>query len=64
MRVDSLQIRLEQRLLVDISFAIDSSLALVGQSGSGKSITLKALLGMLPLGLVKTGLIIIVTAVR
>jgi len=33
---------------VDISFDIKSSLALVGQSGSGKSLTLKALLGMLP----------------
>ncbi|WP_345970619.1 MULTISPECIES: ATP-binding cassette domain-containing protein [Sulfurimonas] len=34
--------------LVDIAFGIESALALVGQSGSGKSLTLKALLGMLP----------------
>ena len=34
--------------LVDIAFSVDSALALVGQSGSGKSLTLKALLGMLP----------------
>ena len=33
---------------MDISFTLHSSLALVGQSGSGKSLTLKALLGMLP----------------
>ncbi len=36
------------KVLVDIAFSISSSLALVGQSGSGKSITLKALLGLLP----------------
>ncbi len=34
--------------LVDLSFSIKDSLALVGQSGSGKSLTLKALLGLLP----------------
>ena len=34
--------------LVDISFDIIDTLALVGQSGSGKSLTLKAILGMLP----------------
>lgn len=34
-------------MLVDISFDIRRSLALVGQSGSGKSLTLKALLGLL-----------------
>ena len=33
---------------MDIRFQINHSLALVGQSGSGKSLTLKALLGMLP----------------
>jgi len=37
--------------LVDLSFGIGDSLALVGQSGSGKSLTLKALLGMPPAGL-------------
>ena len=37
-----------ENVLVDIAFDIPSSLALVGQSGSGKSLTLKALLGMLP----------------
>ncbi len=34
--------------LVDIALNIESSLALIGESGSGKSLTLKALLGMLP----------------
>ena len=35
-------------MLVDIGFSFERSFALIGQSGSGKSITLKALLGMLP----------------
>jgi peptide/nickel transport system ATP-binding protein len=34
--------------LVDISFEVTQSTALIGQSGSGKSLTLKSLLGMLP----------------
>ncbi len=37
-----------RKVLVDISFAISKSFALIGESGSGKSLTLKALLGMLP----------------
>ena len=48
MKVKRLQITFEQKKLVDISFEIDTSLALIGQSGSGKSLTIKALLGMLP----------------
>jgi len=48
MVVKRLNIQLESKTLVDITFEITSSLALVGQSGSGKSLTLKALLGMLP----------------
>ncbi len=43
-----LRIRSDERPLVDLSFTIHHSLALVGQSGSGKSLTLKALIGMLP----------------
>ena len=46
--IQKLVIRLQNKKLVDISFKIDSSLALIGQSGSGKSLTLKALLNMLP----------------
>ena len=48
MKINKLKIDLNDKTLVDISFDIDSSLALVGQSGSGKSLTLKSLLGMLP----------------
>ena len=48
MKVKKLKIMLNDDVLVDINFDILSSLALVGQSGSGKSLTLKALLGMLP----------------
>jgi len=47
-RVKKLKISLEDKELLDISFTIESSLALIGQSGSGKSLTLKALLDMLP----------------
>ena len=48
MKIEKLKITLEDEVLVDIGFSISSSLALVGQSGSGKSLTLKALLDMLP----------------
>ncbi len=41
----------DTRTFVDISFRIRKSLALVGQSGSGKSLTLKALLDLLPRGM-------------
>ena len=48
MKIERLEILFENKTLVDISLDIKKSLALVGQSGSGKSLTLKALLGMLP----------------
>jgi len=48
MKIERLEILFENKTLVDISLDIKNSLALVGQSGSGKSLTLKALLGMLP----------------
>ena len=48
MKISKLNIKLDEKTLVDIDFEIKNSLALVGQSGSGKSLTLKALLGMLP----------------
>lgn len=49
--VEQLCIRLAGNALVDIAFEIRDALALVGQSGSGKSLTLKALLDMLPSGM-------------
>jgi peptide/nickel transport system ATP-binding protein len=47
-RIKRLRIEHNAKVLVDIAFEIHNALALVGQSGSGKSLTLKALLGMLP----------------
>ena len=41
-------IKHHDKKLVDIAFSFSRSFALIGQSGSGKSLTLKALLGMLP----------------
>ncbi|MDR0665515.1 MAG: ATP-binding cassette domain-containing protein [Helicobacteraceae bacterium] len=46
--IKKLKIALGDRTLVDISLTIDSALGLVGASGSGKSLTLKALLNLLP----------------
>ncbi len=46
--VHKLLIKSKEKELVNISFEINDSFALVGQSGSGKSLTLKALLNMLP----------------
>ncbi|MFA5233650.1 MAG: ATP-binding cassette domain-containing protein [Sulfurimonas sp.] len=48
MNISKLRITIDEKCLVDIGFNIPSSLALVGQSGSGKSLSIKALLGMLP----------------
>lgn len=48
MKIKKLQVIYDAKHLVDIGFTIKHSLALVDQSGSGKSLTLKALLGMLP----------------
>lgn len=43
-----LVIQNQSKTLVDIAFSFQHSFALIGESGSGKSLTLKALLGMLP----------------
>lgn len=44
--IDRLKINHDHKVLVECSFEIHSSLALVGQSGSGKSLILKTLLGL------------------
>lgn len=44
--IDRLKISHAHTVLVDITFEIHTSLALVGQSGSGKSLILKTLLGL------------------
>lgn len=46
-RINQLKITHRDEVLVDIAFEIRRSLALVGASGSGKSLSLKALLGLL-----------------
>ncbi len=51
MSVSKLKIVYKGKDLVNIAFSIKNSLALIGQSGSGKSLTIKALLGMLPQGM-------------
>lgn len=46
--INNLTIKIEEKELVNIAFDISSSTALIGESGSGKSLTLKALLNLLP----------------
>lgn len=41
-------IKSKEKTLLDVAFTFEQSFALIGESGSGKSLTLKALLGMLP----------------
>ena len=48
LKINKLKISSPQKQLVDISFDIKDSSALIGESGSGKSLTLKALLNLLP----------------
>ena len=47
-KIEELKIYHENNILVDIGFEIENSLALIGESGSGKSLTLRAILGLLP----------------
>lgn len=46
--IQKLLIKVDNTKLVDINFSIKNSTALIGQSGSGKSLTLKAILNLLP----------------
>ncbi len=46
--IKKLEIKHNGNTLVDLSFNISNSTALIGESGSGKSLTLKALLNLLP----------------
>lgn len=46
--IKKLEISSSSQKLVDISFNVEDSTALIGQSGSGKSLTLKSILNLLP----------------
>lgn len=46
--IKKLHISTSEKTLVDINFCIKKSTALIGQSGSGKSLTLKSILKLLP----------------
>ncbi|MCG3652489.1 ATP-binding cassette domain-containing protein [Aliarcobacter butzleri] len=48
LNIKKLQISSQNKMLVNISFDITNSCVLIGESGSGKSLTLKALLNLLP----------------
>ena len=48
LNINKLKISTNEKQLVNISFDIKNSTALIGESGSGKSLTLKALLNLLP----------------
>ena len=48
LNINKLKISANDKQLVNISFDIKDSVALIGESGSGKSLTLKALLNLLP----------------
>ncbi|MDZ7819008.1 MAG: ATP-binding cassette domain-containing protein [Aliarcobacter sp.] len=48
LNINKLKISANDKQLVNISFDIKNSVALIGESGSGKSLTLKALLNLLP----------------
>jgi peptide/nickel transport system ATP-binding protein len=48
LNINKLKISANDKQLVNISFDIKDSIALIGESGSGKSLTLKALLNLLP----------------
>ena len=48
LNINSLKIKNDDTLLVDINLSLKNTTALIGQSGSGKSLTLKSILKLLP----------------
>lgn len=50
--IKKLEIRTSKKDLINVSFPINGSTALIGESGSGKSLILKALLNLLPSSLI------------
>lgn len=46
--IKNLTVKHQEHTLVNIAFDVHSSTALIGQSGSGKSLTLKSILNLLP----------------
>ena len=58
LEVRSLEVAIRRRkVITDVSFAIGrgETLALIGESGSGKSMTASAIMGLLPAGLIMAG---------
>lgn len=52
--IKNLTIKHQEQILVNIAFDVHSSTALIGQSGSGKSLTLKSILNLLSSNLTST----------
>ncbi|PLY10556.1 MAG: ABC transporter ATP-binding protein [Arcobacter sp.] len=52
--INKLQIKNNNQELVNLNFDINKSMALIGESGSGKSLTLKSILNLLPSNLTST----------
>ena len=58
LEVRSLEVAIRHRkVIMDVSFSIGrgETLALIGESGSGKSMTASAIMGLLPAGLIMAG---------
>lgn len=48
LNIESLNIKANEKILVSIDLKLSKTTALIGQSGSGKSLTLKSILNLLP----------------